>query len=225
MRPRTVAPPRTTLRGFTVVELIVVIVVIGILAGLAYVTYSGVVREARNTERLNQMKTWENAFKLYASTSKDFKYPAVSAEGGYCLGDKFPTAQMINDKGILASPLPTPGNPLGYCRDLGSQGADSWKRYEANAALNEKLYGIIGKSPSSTDFVKKQFNLWPWAIGPYVEYRTLGTTKTVKIFQLFEGGTCPEGSNDNPTPYIYTEANVAQCSITLPTKYSYDVIP
>lgn len=38
-------------KGFTIVELLIVIVVIGILAGLIIVTFSGIQKKARDTER------------------------------------------------------------------------------------------------------------------------------------------------------------------------------
>jgi prepilin-type N-terminal cleavage/methylation domain-containing protein len=43
--------------GFTIVELLIVIVVIGILAALVITTFSGVQRRARNTERETDIKS------------------------------------------------------------------------------------------------------------------------------------------------------------------------
>lgn len=42
--------------GFTIVELLIVIVVIGILAGLVITTFSGIQQKARDTERVTDIK-------------------------------------------------------------------------------------------------------------------------------------------------------------------------
>ena len=67
-------------RGFTIVELLIVIVVIGILAALVIVTYNGIQQKARDTER----KTDINAV---ASHSE-----AYNAENG-----RYPSLAQIND--------------------------------------------------------------------------------------------------------------------------------
>jgi prepilin-type N-terminal cleavage/methylation domain-containing protein len=67
-------------RGFTIVELLIVIVVIGILAALVVTTYNGIQQKARDTER----KTDVNA--LHGQVE------AYSAQNG-----KYPTLANIND--------------------------------------------------------------------------------------------------------------------------------
>ena len=67
-------------RGFTIVELLIVIVVIGILAALVVVTYNGIQQKARDTER----KTDINA--IHGQTE------AYQAQNG-----KYPTLANVND--------------------------------------------------------------------------------------------------------------------------------
>ena len=43
-------------KGFTIVELLIVIVVIGILVALVVTTFSGIQRRARDTERQTDIK-------------------------------------------------------------------------------------------------------------------------------------------------------------------------
>lgn len=63
-------------RGFTIVELLIVIVVIGILAALVIVTYNGIQQKARDTER----KTDVNALhgQLEAYQAQNGRYPTLA---------------------------------------------------------------------------------------------------------------------------------------------------
>lgn len=67
-------------KGFTIVELLIVIVVIGILATLVIVTFTGIQQKGRNTQR----KTDINALQSHVE--------AYYAETGY-----YPTLANIND--------------------------------------------------------------------------------------------------------------------------------
>lgn len=67
-------------RGFTIVELLVVIVVIAILAAISIASYSGIQQRARDSQRLSDMNTISTALKLYGAEKGSF--PGVSATGG-----------------------------------------------------------------------------------------------------------------------------------------------
>ena len=47
---------RTRQTGFTIVELLIVIVVIGILAAITIVAYNGIQTRAQNTQRINEIQ-------------------------------------------------------------------------------------------------------------------------------------------------------------------------
>lgn len=61
--------------GFTIVELLIVVVVIAILAAITLVTYNGVQARARDTRRLQDMSTIVKALELYRQTVG--QYPAA----------------------------------------------------------------------------------------------------------------------------------------------------
>lgn len=58
--------------GFTLVEVLVVIVVIGILAGIVMVTYPGAQQRTRDNERKSDMSQLAAAFKAYAFQKNNF---------------------------------------------------------------------------------------------------------------------------------------------------------
>lgn len=62
-------------RGFTIVELLIVIVVIGILASITMVAYNGAQGRARDAKRMQDVRTIVKALELYKVTNGF--YPAV----------------------------------------------------------------------------------------------------------------------------------------------------
>lgn len=63
-------------RGFTIVELLIVIVVIGILAALVVVTYNGIQQKARDTERKTDINAMHG--QLEAFQAQNGRYPTLA---------------------------------------------------------------------------------------------------------------------------------------------------
>ncbi len=86
-------------RGFTIVELLIVIVVIGILAALVIVTYNGIQQKARDTER----KTDINAIAshLEAFNAQSGRYPTLANANDS-------TFRSANMKGLDSAALQDP---------------------------------------------------------------------------------------------------------------------
>lgn len=74
--------------GFTIVELLIVIVIIGILATLVIITFTGIQQRARNTKRQTDIN------------SVDSHLEAFNADQGY-----YPTLANMNDSAWVASNL------------------------------------------------------------------------------------------------------------------------
>src|SRR6201993_494731 len=87
--------------GFTIVELLIVIVVIGILAGLVIVTYNGVQQKARDTERTTDIKALQGQLEAYQA--QNGKYPTLAN-----VNDA--TWRSTNMKGLEAAALADPKN-------------------------------------------------------------------------------------------------------------------
>lgn len=64
------------LRGFTIVELLIVIVVIAILAAISVVAYNGVQERARDSSRISKLSQIEKAIELYYSDNG--RYPPIT---------------------------------------------------------------------------------------------------------------------------------------------------
>src|SRR5882757_3970226 len=62
--------------GFTIVELLIVIVVIGILAGLVITTFTGIQQKARNTERQTDIKAIHGQVEAYYA--QNGRYPTLA---------------------------------------------------------------------------------------------------------------------------------------------------
>lgn len=67
--------------GFTIVELLIVIVVIAILAAVSIVAYNGIQTRAENTKTVNAVSAWVKALQLYKADTGN--YPPTNS----CLGD------------------------------------------------------------------------------------------------------------------------------------------
>ena len=63
-------------KGFTIVELLIVIVVIGILATLVIVTFTGIQQKARNSQRQSDLQALQT--QLEAFYSQNGYYPALA---------------------------------------------------------------------------------------------------------------------------------------------------
>jgi prepilin-type N-terminal cleavage/methylation domain-containing protein len=74
--------------GFTIVELLIVIVVIGILAAITIVAYNGIQTRAQNTQRVTAAKEWQKIITAY--TGSNGKYP-FSGSWHSCLGSGLET--------------------------------------------------------------------------------------------------------------------------------------
>ena len=78
---------RQKLRGFTIVELLIVIVIIGILAAITIVAYNGIQQRAKNTQVVAGVESYRKALMQYATVNSS--YPAASG----CLGANYPGNQ------------------------------------------------------------------------------------------------------------------------------------
>jgi prepilin-type N-terminal cleavage/methylation domain-containing protein len=112
-------------KGFTIVELLIVIVVIGILVALVITTFSGIQRRARDTERQTDIKAIHSQVEAY-----------------YAQNGHYPTLANVNDDSWVGTNLA--GLDLGALQDPNGSGND----LQATAASDIYAYGV---TPSGCD--------------------------------------------------------------------------
>ncbi len=95
-------------RGFTFVELLVVITIMSLLMAAAIVTYSGSVKSARDARRKADMETIRSALEL--CRAKDGSYPASVVSGSpiVCGGETVLSVVPTDPQGAA--------HPYGYSR-------------------------------------------------------------------------------------------------------------
>lgn len=71
--------------GFTIVELLIVIVVIGILAAIVIIAFNGVQQRARNSQTISAVREYAKIYTAYAIDNQ--KHPLNS---NYCHGSGYP---------------------------------------------------------------------------------------------------------------------------------------
>ena len=156
-------------KGFTLVELLIVVIVIGILASIAIVSYNGTQKRARDSKRLNDISEITKALEVYYSVNH--KYPTGGgasiinntwSASGDSSWDAFEAALgPYMDNNVPSDPIntPPPADPLvavGYdyayystssswCGAAGNQYYILVYRLEASPQTNT----LIGNCPTN----------------------------------------------------------------------------
>ena len=80
--------------GFTIVELLIVIVVIGILAAITIVAYNGIQLRSKNSARASEVASASKLLELYKASKGDYPGVASVVSSGvdkkFCIGTNFP---------------------------------------------------------------------------------------------------------------------------------------
>jgi general secretion pathway protein G len=90
-------PRRLSKKGFTIVELLVVIVVIAILAAITVVAYNGIQVKARDSQRKQDVKTIAKALELYYIDNG--QYPTISCASNCSINGSLVTSSDVGCDG------------------------------------------------------------------------------------------------------------------------------
>ncbi len=178
--------------GFTIVELLIVIVIIAILAAFVIVAYSGIQQRANNTQTVTAVREYIKAISAYAA--EEGHYPTwvtddAGSNAAACLGEGYPLIGSSKQCGL---------------QDAGATSNNGFER----AALNTKLRKYINKDslplPSmqvvkggAQDFIGAMYvpgmagtpQIWWWVSGASSSCGDPGLPVTI-ISNLSDGRRC-----------------------------------
>lgn len=187
----------TKSRGFTIVELLIVIVVISILATIAIVAYTGIQQRANNTHTISVISSYAKAMKQYAVDNSKYPEPSPGGVTWTCLGTGYPGGLCFNAGGSAS------------CYSLTGFTSGAWyndalKTYMNNQAPIVNLQAAT--CGNSTPFIGAAIlSNWP----------ALGETG---IFYVITGGfsNCGKPSGFTPLLWLNLDNNNVACYIILP---------
>jgi prepilin-type N-terminal cleavage/methylation domain-containing protein len=151
--------------GFTIVELLIVIVVIGILAALVLNTFSGVQTRARNTAAIQEGAAWSKLLKAYQATYGNLP---IVAGAYYCLGSGFPVG----------------AGGVSRCRDYTSESSGVLE--SENSVLMTEL-SKVGSLPTTTRYPVSG------SVGPFLWYYSDVTADVIIVLTGNSASECPQG--------------------------------
>ena len=156
--------------GFTVVEVMVIIVIIGVLASVTIVSYRGVQERARTAQTLTAANQWIKVLQTYKA--RNGAYPNVAG----CLGANY---------GWGVSNSKTQGTAIGQCRqDTAAYGLTS------SSALDAMLASYSSAAPSPS-MVTASNSATDWRRGIY--YYINGASPAMsRIDLVIEDTQCPK---------------------------------
>lgn len=162
---------RKNITGFTLVELIIVISIIGLLATLGIVSYQGIMTMARTSQSTAAAEQWLKALQTYRVRNSG--YPTISG----CLGAHY-NYNVTNDG----------SSGTGQCRQSGANGIKS------STALNDALAKYITGQPTPA-FVTGSNSTSVWSRGLYYTVTTSAPLQRSQLVLTVDGTNCPKLNN------------------------------
>ena len=181
--------------GFTIVELLIVIVVIGILAAIVIIAYTGVQNKAVNANLL---------------VAFDANYKTLVSYGQVNNGYPQPTDVAASPDGNKWICLEEPAN-LPATSTFGS-GICAINAYgSVSTVVNTALKTVVNKLPSVANYTVSVPSAGFAVRGIFLAYPSGGQPPQM-LYYVFGNQTCGRG-----TANFLSASNVTQCYVTLPS--------
>jgi general secretion pathway protein G len=197
-------------KGFTIVEIIIVITVIGILATIAIVSYNGAQVRARNATRLNDMKAVEELLETYFAQHREYPKTTNNPQSNWKAIDVYTDKNCPNGSSQadwvpgLADNLPQ--SDQSYA--VGVDGAQGCYLYASNGSQYVlSAWNMISVPQNTTLYRRLGFR----------EFQSSNSTQFYTCNSNTVGGAT-SGYNINQDYYkhSYTISNITDCDETPP---------
>lgn len=187
--PATLQPSRPARRrqGFTIVELLIVIVVIAILAAITIVAYNGIQTRAYYSRLSSSVKTYAQALAMYK-----IDHGAYPSADWKCLGrlEDYPATSDFGE---------------GVCLTNGSY-KEIW-----DSAIADDITGYIS-TPPNPNYPTASDEFGNRVRGLEYDSQTSGYANPTITFYMKGNVSCPIGH----TGYYYSSYNSVRCTYELP---------
>lgn len=90
-------------RGFTIIELLVVVAIIGLLTALGFALFSEARAKSRDAKREKDVKSFQDALSIYATNTSI--YPVTDTNGVYLTGSDAVSGALISAGALQTTPL------------------------------------------------------------------------------------------------------------------------
>lgn len=202
-------------KGFTLIELLVVVAIIGLLSSIVLASLSGARSKARDTKRVGEMRSIENALTLYSVANNGGVPTSAYTSWGvvprqYSNGPIDCAAVdtnnqelytiLINAKALSSRPAPDPQAAQGYCYVYISNTSLGYKQSDikvAGASYDQEGY-LISSGPLAA-------NSTP--VGSAAFFTALENTKTTSNSPAFVGITFGNNPPFVPNKNLTTGVN------------------
>jgi len=193
-------------RGFSIIELLVIISALGILVTIGVFGFNGIQTWSQNSARATEVEQWASTFDLYKSRFGG--YPSMPASDGttyFCLGT-----------------FSTYSNKCGqYTLALGARNIDA----TLSASMLTEIAKVGNVPTSGSPAINNQL------VGPYLrltQQTTAGSpntiTVTARFVGFFLGSSCPNNTSlaiSTPaSAYVTGLSGIVECGVTRSFSYT-----
>lgn len=181
------------LQGFTIVELLIVIVVIAVLAAITIVAFNGIQTRAENTKTTEAVRQYATALRSYQSTNGEFPLISNNAFLYYCVAES-------GTCGAIAAT-----GPASDCNNLGTVTTDN--------ALNTPMRTVISKIPETSS---QMLSCQGKTVRGAFYYTLGGGDKRAYIGYYIKGNqTCAAPAASTSSKTYYSDGDITACTVTL----------